>query len=62
MISVPRVFHQADAYGHSVKREFSFLIAHSMLHLLGYDHIESDQAQAMEEKQESILNSLGIYR
>lgn len=62
MISVPRVFRQADAYGHSVKREFSFLIAHSMLHLLGYDHIESDQAQAMEEKQESILNSLGIYR
>ncbi len=62
MISVPRIFRQAAAYGHSVKREFSFLIAHSMLHLLGYDHIEPDQAQVMEEKQENILNSLGIYR
>ncbi len=62
MISVPKVFSQADAYGHSVKREYSFLFAHSMLHLLGYDHIEPDQARIMEEKQEEILKSLGINR
>lgn len=62
MISVPRVFGQAAAYGHNAKREFSFLVAHSVLHLLGYDHIEPDQARIMEEKQENILNSLGIYR
>lgn len=62
MISVPRVFRQADAYGHSVRREFSFLIAHSILHLLGYDHIEPDEAKVMEEKQEQILKGLGIHR
>lgn len=62
MISVPRVFSQASAYGHSVKREFAFLFAHSMLHLLGYDHVESEEARVMEEKQENILTSLGIHR
>lgn len=62
MISVPRVFSQAEQYGHSVKREFSFLFAHSMFHLLGYDHMEPEQAQVMEEKQERILQHLGISR
>lgn len=62
MISIPRVFSQASAYGHSVKREFAFLIAHSMLHLLGYDHIEPEEARIMEEKQENLLTSLGIHR
>lgn len=62
MISVPKVLSQARLYGHSARREFSFLFAHSMLHLLGYDHIESGQAANMEEKQEKILLSLGISR
>ena len=52
MISVPKSISQAGLYGHSVKREYSFLFAHSMLHLLGYDHMEPDQARVMEEKQE----------
>ncbi len=62
MISIPRVFEQASAYGHSVKREFAFLFAHSMLHLLGYDHMAPKEAQVMEDKQENILRSLGIHR
>lgn len=62
MISVPRVISQADAYGHSVKREYAFLVAHSMLHLLGYDHMEEAEAQIMEEKQENILRGLKIDR
>lgn len=62
MICVPRVFSQAAAYGHSVKREYAFLFAHSMLHLLGYDHMEPDEAQVMEKKQENILESLDISR
>lgn len=62
MISIPRVFEQASAYGHSVKREFAFLFAHSMLHLLGYDHMEPEEAQVMEDKQENVLRSLGIHR
>lgn len=62
MISVPKSISQAHLYGHSVRREYSFLFAHSMLHLLGYDHMEPDQARVMEEKQEKILQNLGISR
>mgnify|MGYP004464393549 CR=1 FL=1 len=62
MISVPRVFAQAEEYGHSVKREFCFLIAHSMLHLLGYDHMTEDEAKVMEGKQSLALKELGINR
>lgn len=53
MISVPRVFQQAKEYGHSVKREFSFLIAHSVLHLLGYDHMEKKKPKLWRETEES---------
>ena len=62
ILSVDKVLEQAESYGHSIKREFAFLIAHSMLHLCGYDHMEPDEAAVMEEKQESILQELGIGR
>lgn len=62
MISIDKVYEQAEEYGHSTKREFAFLIAHSMLHLLGYDHIDDDEREIMEAKQEAILDSLGISR
>ena len=62
MISVDKVFAQAEEYGHSVEREFSFLFAHSMLHLLGYDHMEPDEAAIMERKQAQALEDLGITR
>lgn len=62
MISVDRVFSQAKEYGHSTEREFSFLFAHSMLHLLGYDHMEPQEAAVMEKKQAEALESLGITR
>lgn len=62
MISVDKVYEQANEYGHSPKREFAFLIAHSMLHLLGYDHIDEAERKVMEEKQEAILDALGITR
>lgn len=62
MISVDKVFAQAEEYGHSVKREFSFLIAHSMLHLLGYDHMTPEEAAVMEKKQAEALEELGITR
>lgn len=62
VINEKRVREQAAEYGHSQKREFAFLVAHSMLHLCGYDHIESDEAAVMEKKQEEVLNSLGITR
>jgi probable rRNA maturation factor len=62
VISIDKVFAQAEEYGHSPMREYAFLIAHSMLHLLGYDHMEPEEALVMESKQEEILKRLGITR
>ena len=62
MISVDKVREQAVSYGHSEKREFAFLVAHSMLHLLGYDHMTKEEASVMEEKQEKALSELQITR
>lgn len=62
IINARRVHEQAEAYGHSRKREWGFLIAHSMLHLLGYDHMTADEAKIMEEKQETVLKNLKISR
>lgn len=62
VISVERAKEQAKEYGHSEVRELSFLVAHSMLHLFGYDHMETEEMKVMEQKQEEILNKLGIFR
>jgi len=62
IISVDKVFDQAENYNHSVTREFAFLIAHSMLHLCGYDHMEPEEAKIMEQKQDEILSGLNINR
>lgn len=62
MISLDKVQEQADEYGHSYTREYAFLIAHSMLHLMGYDHIKADEAKVMEDKQTAILDELNITR
>jgi len=62
MISCDRVKAQAEEYGHSEKRELAFLVAHSMLHLMGYDHMEDSEREIMEEKQEEILETLKIRR
>lgn len=62
IISVDKVKEQALEYGHSEKREFAFLITHSMLHLFGYDHMEPDEAAVMEDHQRKILDALGITR
>ena len=51
VISVDKVLEQAQEYGHSPKREYAFLIAHSMLHLCGYDHMDDEERKVMEEKQ-----------
>lgn len=62
ILSADRIKAQAEDYGHSSKREFAFLVAHSMLHLCGYDHMEESEAKVMEAKQEEILLQLGITR
>ena len=60
VISLERAAAQAEEYNHSLKREVAFLTAHSMLHLLGYDHENGEQE--MYVKQDEILNELGITR
>ena len=62
MISVPKLKEQAEAYGQSQLREYAFLITHSLLHLMGYDHMEEGEAALMEDKQREILETLGITR
>ena len=56
IISIEKVKEQADSYGHSIEREFAFLILHSMLHLFGYDHMTE------EEEQKIILDKMKIFR
>lgn len=62
VISLERAAEQARSYGHSFEREVGFLTAHSMLHLMGYDHMEEEERLVMEERQEEILQELGITR
>ncbi len=57
-----RIVSQAESYNHSVKREYAFLIAHSVLHLLGYDHMEDTEREIMEAKQREYLDKMGIVR
>ena len=62
VISMDKVWEQAENYGHSREREYAFLIAHSMLHLFGYDHMTEDESRVMEAKQREVLDNLGITR
>ncbi|MGF0034624.1 rRNA maturation RNase YbeY [Bariatricus sp. SGI.154] len=62
VISKEKVIAQAEEYGHSILREYAFLIAHSMLHLTGYDHMEDKERRIMEAKQNEIMNRLNILR
>jgi probable rRNA maturation factor len=62
VISVDKVLSQAKEYGHSERRELAFLAAHSTFHLLGYDHETDEERLVMEEKQEAVLQDLGITR
>ena len=62
VISAEKVLEQAEEYGHSVKREYAFLIVHSVLHLTGYDHMVPEEAEWMEQRQRQILEQLHITR
>ena len=62
VVSVDKVEEQAEKYGHSRERELAFLVAHSMLHLFGYDHMEEEERLPMEQTQEEILERRGYRR
>lgn len=62
VISIEKVKGQAEEYGHSFEREFSYMIVHGFYHLMGYDHIEEQDKVIMRPKEENVLNKLGIRR
>lgn len=62
VISKEKVLSQGDEYGHSPLREYAFLIVHSVLHLVGYDHMEEDEKETMERIQKAIMEYLKISR
>ncbi|SDI94674.1 rRNA maturation RNase YbeY [Salimicrobium halophilum] len=62
VISVDKAEEQAGEYNHSLEREFSFLALHSLLHLLGYDHMEEKEEKEMFQRQEDILHEFGLER
>ena len=61
VVSLEKAREQADEYGHGFEREIAFLCVHSMLHLLGYDHVNSDEEDAdMRRRQSEILDGMGL--
>lgn len=62
VVSLERAHAQAEEYGHSFQREIGFLVCHSVLHLLGYDHETEEERAVMRQKEESVLELLGLTR
>ncbi|UCZ55264.1 rRNA maturation RNase YbeY [Bacillus shivajii] len=62
IVSVPRAEEQAEEYGHDMKRELCFLSVHGFLHLIGYDHETKEEEEAMNKRQEMILQKHGIKK
>ena len=61
-VCIDRAKEQAQEYGHSFERELNYLLVHGVMHCLGYDHEQEDEKKEMREKEEFILNKLGITR
>ena len=62
VVSYPRAVAQAEEYGHSVEREVAYLVAHGVLHVLGYDHEQEAERRHMRHKEEEALQPLGFTR
>ncbi|MBV9580281.1 MAG: rRNA maturation RNase YbeY [Chloroflexi bacterium] len=62
VVAYPTAVVQADEYGHSVEREVAYLVAHGVLHVLGYDHEEAWERERMRRKEEEALQPLGFTR
>ena len=61
-VCIDRAKEQAQEYGHSFERELNYLLVHGVMHCLGYDHEQEDEKKEMREKEEFVLNKLGITR
>lgn len=62
VLSLEKALEQSEEFNHSFEREASYLVVHSVLHLLGYDHMEDEEKKVMRDREEEILNKLNILR
>jgi probable rRNA maturation factor len=62
VVSYPRAVAQASEFGHSIEREMAYLVAHGVLHVLGYDHEAPDEQRVMRQREEEALEPLGFTR
>lgn len=62
IISVETALEQSIEYGHSLERELSYLTCHSILHLLGYDHIDDEEKKVMRNKEKTIMKNLALFK
>ncbi|MBN2261134.1 MAG: rRNA maturation RNase YbeY [Clostridiales bacterium] len=62
VISAEKVLEQAKEFGHSIEREFTYLVVHSMYHLLGFDHLDEEEKKEMRAKEKFALEKLQIFR
>lgn len=62
VISIPKVYEQAEEYGHSFERELSYMCVHGFYHLMGYDHMTDTDKKEMRAKEDEVLNILHITR
>lgn len=62
VLSLEKALEQSKEYNHSFEREVSYLVVHSVLHLLGYDHMEEEEKKIMRNEEEKILSKMNIVR
>lgn len=62
IISTQKAIEQSQEYGHSIRRELAYLTVHSMLHLMGYDHLRDEDKDIMRKKEKEIMKKLEIYK
>ena len=62
IISMETAIDQANEFGHSLDREIGYLIAHSMFHLMGYDHMDEEEKREMRSKEKQVMKNLGIFK
>lgn len=62
IISMETAMDQANEFGHSLDREIAYLIAHSMFHLMGYDHMDEEEKREMRSKEKQVMKNLGIFK
>ena len=62
ILSTEKIKEQAEEYGHSLRREMTYLTVHSVLHLLGYDHMEEDEKSEMRGREKEVMKELEIFK